>query len=180
MKKIGTVLALIVAFGCGGNEEEAKAAAEDLAAQLQAAADEAAEGAAEAAAEGAEAAAEANPAATGPANARNMGEGLQAMGAALGQAMQAAQAAEGGTPCEQAYNGAAAMMAALTKQLGEGNGQGMPDQEQFMNACNQLPENAQQCMIPAYAMQNQQECAALQNDPEVQRVRQLMRPSAGN
>ncbi len=181
MKKITTAsaLALIVALGCGGNEEEAESAANDLAASLQAAADNAATAAAnEAAAANTEAATNAAEAATG---ANQAGEGLAALGQALGAAVAAGEAgAEGGSNCEQAYSGAQAMMAALTKQLGEGSGQGMPDRDTFLEACNQLPENAQQCMVPAYAMANMETCRAMQNDPEVQRIRALMRPQAAN
>ena len=167
MKWTLCILALSIAVGCGGNEEaqaEAEAAAAELEAALNMAADEATEAAEAAETDQAAAAAEA-------------GMGLGELGAALGQALEASAMAEGGTPCEQAYNGAMAMVAALQKQMGEGQGN-MPDRSTFMDACNQLPEAAQQCMVPAYAMSHMQECQEIQQSPEVQRVRELMRGNA--
>lgn len=155
-----------MAFGCGGDEEQAQAEAEAAAAELEAALNMAADEATMAMDEAADEAA---------GEAANMG--LGDLGNALGQALEASAMAEGGTPCEQAYNGAMAMVQALQKQMGEGQGN-MPDRETFMGACNQLPEEAQQCMVPAYAMGHMQECQAIQQSPEVQRVRELMRGSA--
>lgn len=156
-------------IGCGGNEEEAQAEAEAAAAELTAALNMAADEA-NMAADEAEAAGQAGEAAAA-------GMGLGELGAALGQALEASAMAEGGTPCEQAYNGALAMVQALQKQMGQGEGN-MPDRDTFIEACNQLPENAQQCMVPAYAMQHMQECQEVQQSPEVQRVRELMRAGA--
>ena len=170
MKHTLWICALSIAIGCGGNEEEAQAEAEAAAAELEAALNMAADEATMAA-EAAEAAGEAGEAA-GAA-----GMGLGELGAALGQALEASAMAEGGTPCEQAYNGALAMVQALQKQMGQGEGN-MPDRDTFMNACNQLPEQAQQCMVPAYAMGHMQECQEVQQSPEVQRVRELMRGGA--
>lgn len=165
------VLSLFVGIGCGGNEEEAQAEAEAAVSELEAALNMAADEATMAAETAGEAGGEAGEAA-GAA-----GMGLGELGAALGQALEASAMAEGGTPCEQAYNGAMAMVQALQKQMGEGQGN-MPDRDTFMEACNQLPENAQQCMVPAYAMGHMQECQEVQRSPEVQRVRELMRGSA--
>lgn len=170
MKHTLWICALSICIGCGGDEEEAQAEAEAAAAELSAALNEATMAADEAAAAG-EAAGEVGEAA-GAA-----GMGLGELGAALGQALEASAMAEGGTPCEQAYNGALAMVQALQKQMGQGEGN-MPDRDQFMQACGQLPEDAQQCMVPAYAMGHMQECQEIQQRPEVQRVRELMRGNA--
>lgn len=164
-------LALSSAVACGGNEDEAQAEAEEAVNELAAALNMAAEEAtAEAAGEAAEAA---------EAGGETGMQGLAQLGEALGAALEASAMAEGGTPCEQAWNGVQAMMAAMQKQMG-GEGQGnMPSQDTFMEACNQLPEQAQQCMVPAYAMQHMQECQEAQNDPQVQRIREMMRGGGG-
>lgn len=174
------ILITILAMGCGGEEEasgEAAAAAEQIEAAaaaageaLEAAAGEAAEGA-EAAAEGTEAAAE-GAAEGAAAGAQNMQEGL----AALGQAMAAAQGAEGDSHCEQAYNGAMAMVAALQKQGGGAPNANIPSEESFLEGCNALPEQAQQCMTMSYAMANQETCSAVMQTPEVQAFRTQMQP----
>lgn len=171
------ILITILAMGCGGEEEAASGELENAAEQAEgaaAAAGEAAE-AAEAAAEGAEAAAAgAEAAAEGAAAAgpQNMQEGL----AALSQAMEAAQGAEGDSHCEQAYNGAMAMVAALQKQGGGAPNANIPPKEDFVEGCSALPEQAQQCMTMAYAMANQETCSAVMQTPEVQAFRAQMRP----
>lgn len=179
-------LALGSSLGCGSNEDEARReaqqAADELAAELSMAAEEIGDqAAAEAAAEATEAAAgEAEAAgAAGAAGASAM-QGLEQLGEALGAALQAGAQAQGGTPCEQSWNGAMAMLEALHKQLGAGNEANMPNREAFMEACNQLPEEAQQCMVPTYAMQHMEECQRVQNDPQVQRIREMMRAGAAN
>ena len=79
------------------------------------------------------------------------------------------QNAEGGEPCEQAYNGMTAMVAALQKNMPAGGMQpNVPTRDQYLTACRQLPEDAQQCSVPAYAMQNMESCQAIMQRPEVQ------------
>ena len=159
--------------GCGGNEEEAQAEAEEAAGELANALDEAMDEAAEETDEAADEAAEA-AAATGNEGAEAAQKGL----AALGEALQAAQNAEGSTPCEQSWNGMQAMIAAMTKNgAGEPEGE-MPSQEQFMEACGNLSEQAQQCMVPSYAMQHMQECNSEEIRNEMQSVREMMNPSS--
>ncbi|MFT5356177.1 MAG: hypothetical protein ACI9KE_003400 [Polyangiales bacterium] len=174
------ILITILAMGCGGEEEasgEAASAAEQIEA-ASAAASEAVEAAAVAAAENTAAAAEGTTAAAeGTAAAagegpQNMQEGL----AALGEAMAAAQGAEGDSHCEQAYNGAMAMVAALSKQGGGAPTANIPSEESFLTGCNALPEQAQQCMTMSYAMANQETCSAVMQSPEVQAFRNQMRP----
>ncbi|MFK8004299.1 MAG: hypothetical protein AB8H86_32335 [Polyangiales bacterium] len=167
------ILITILAMGCGGEEEAASGELENAAEQVEgaaAAAGEAVEAAAEAAAEG-EAAAEpaAEAAAEGP---QNMQEGL----AALGEAMAAAQGAEGDSHCEQAYNGAMAMVAALSQQGGNAPPANIPSEDSFLEGCNALPEQAQQCMTMSYAMANQEVCSTVMQSPEVQAFRAQMRP----
>lgn len=168
------ILITILAMGCGGEEEAASGEIANAAEQVEAAAaaaGEALEGAATATAEGSEAAAE-GTAAAGAEGAEGMQQGL----AALGEAMAAAQGAEGDSHCEQAYNGAMAMVAALSKQGGNAPTANIPSQEDFMSGCNELPEQAQQCMTMSFAMANQETCSAVMQSPEVQAFRAQMRP----
>lgn len=175
------ILITILAMGCGGEEEAASGELENAAEQVEGAAaatGEAVEEAAAATAEGAEAAAEGAEAAaegTGAAaaaGAENMQQGL----AALGEAMAAAQGAEGDSHCEQAYNGAMAMVAALSQQGGNPPPANIPSEESFLEGCNALPEQAQQCMTMSYAMANQETCSTVMQSPEVQAFRAQMRP----
>jgi len=164
--------ALLGAVACGEEEPaETEQAAEEAAAALEGALNMAADQAAEAADE---AAAETDMAA---GEAENAAEATAMGFAALGQALAAGtMQAEGGTPCEQAYNGMRAMVEALQKAAPGGMSSGMmPEQSEFMSACNQLPEEAQQCMVMSYAVQHQAECQEVMQSPEVQRVRQMMR-----
>lgn len=169
-------LALVGAVACGGNEAEAEQQAEALAAQLEGALNMAAEQmdqANEATAEAAGDVAEATtPGAPGA-------DGLQELGNALGAALAAGAEAEGGEPCEQAYNGAMAMIAALSKNMPSGMGApNMPPRDQYLAACRQLPADAQQCTVPAYAMSNQESCQTIMQRPDVQQkmaeLRQMM------
>ncbi len=174
------VLAVVSSIGCGSNEDDAheqqvEAAAEEVAAAADQVAQEAVAEAAGAAAEATNQAGEA----TAAANASAM-QGLAQLGEALGQALEAGAQAEGGTPCEQSYNGARAMMEALSKQLGSGNEANLPSREAYLEACGRLPEQAQQCMVPSYAMQHMQECREVGNDPQVQRLREMMRGGSAN
>jgi hypothetical protein len=76
------------------------------------------------------------------------------MAAALG----AAAGAQGGTPCEQAYNGIEAMVKAMEAKMGPGKSKPLPPKDKFVAACGELPETVQKCMSMNYAMANQQEC----------------------
>ena len=133
-----TMTALLLPLAaCGASEEEeaeAQAEAEALAESLGNALDEAAD---EAEAEAEEVADEA-------------------------EAEAPAAAAEGdGSTCEQAYAGIMQMVAAMKKQLGGGTGEVEEDEAkraEFMEKCNGLPPEVQQCLVMSYAMEHQQEC----------------------
>ena len=169
------ILITILAMGCGGEEEAASGELENAAEQVEGAA-AAAEAASAAVAEAAAAQAAAETTAQQAAAAPTAPEGMQEGLAALGQAMAAAQGAEGDTYCEQAYNGAMAMVAALSKQGGNPPSANIPSEASFLEGCNALPEQAQQCMTMSYAMANQQTCSAVMQSPEVQAFRNQMRP----
>lgn len=138
-----TMAALLLPLAaCGASEEEeaeAQAEAEALAESVGNALDEAAaeveeEVAEEQAGEAAEEAAE--------------------------EAVEASAEAEGNT-CEQAYAGIMQMVAAMKKQLGGGSGAVEEDAEkraEFMEKCNELPPEVQQCLVMSYAMEHQAEC----------------------
>jgi len=137
--RVLTMTALLLPLAaCGASEEEeaeAQAEAEALAESLGNALDEAANEAAE---EVEEAAEEVEEATDEPA------------------------AAEGdGSTCEQAYAGIMQMVAAMKKQLGGGTGEVEEDEAkraEFMEKCNGLPPEVQQCLVMSYAMEHQQEC----------------------
>ncbi len=79
--------------------------------------------------------------------------------AALDQALAAAIAASvGDSPCERSYNSMVAMRDSLVDSLGEEAAQDLPSRERFIQACEQLPQDAQRCMDIAYAMDNHEEC----------------------
>src|SRR5215510_3726513 len=79
----------------------------------------------------------------------------------LADAVKAAGAVEGGTPCEQAYNTMAAMVAQLQKNMpaGQANEAKLPEKAKFVDACGTLPKEVQQCLVMNYAMSHAQECA---------------------
>ncbi|MBX3247700.1 MAG: hypothetical protein KF901_11025 [Myxococcales bacterium] len=172
-------LALVGAVACGGgNEEEAQRQAEELAAQLEGALNMAAEQLEQANEATAEAAGDIAEATTPGAPGAG---GLEELGAALGAALEAAGNAEGGEPCEQAYNGAVAMIAALSKNMPGGmGGPNMPSRDTYLSACRQLPADAQQCSVPAYAMANQETCQTVMQRPDVQqKIAELQRIMQG-
>ncbi|GAB5542106.1 MAG: hypothetical protein RLO52_08770 [Sandaracinaceae bacterium] len=81
------------------------------------------------------------------------------------EAPAAEEAAEGeGTTCEQAFASVQALRAQLEEQMG-GNNQAPPlDRDAYLATCNQLSPEAQRCSIMSYAMEHQEECAAVQDE----------------
>ncbi len=148
--KIGTLI-LLLSVACGGEEAETEAT------NTETPAEETAEAPAEAPAE---------EAAEAPAEAPAAPEGLGELAAALNQAVEAAQNAEGGTPCEQGYSTIAGMMTQF--------GQTPPERDAFISGCNELPEPAQRCMSMNYAMEHQEECNGLRDDPAVVAFKESM------
>ena len=156
------VLLAAAAVGCEEKKEEKPAAPAPAAAPAAPAAPAAAAPAAPAGA----------PAAAGaPA-----GDPGKALAAALGAA---AAPPKGDTPCEQAYNGVMAMVEAMEKSMpNQPSKKGeLPTKEKFMAGCNALPKDMQQCMVMAYNMAHQKECADAQAkmDPATAaKVKELM------
>ncbi|MEM6956632.1 MAG: hypothetical protein AAF645_13140 [Myxococcota bacterium] len=173
------VVALLCA--CGGEEgeestQETPAAEPERAGPSAASAgereraenDEAAESPAAAAERLAAAASEAN----GAPGAQGAAEGLQA----LAEAMRAGSNPEGNTPCERAYNGMIAMVAALGKAQNDTAPSGAPPRDEFIPACEQLPETAQRCMTVDYGMAHQEECMRVMQSDELAGFTQRFRP----
>jgi hypothetical protein len=152
-------------MGCDKKVEEAAKPA--AAASAAASAATAVASAAASAAASVPASAEAAASAAGSAMAAAPGSGDPA--AALGEALKAAAAAGGGTPCEQAFNGIEAMVKAMEAKMGPGKSKPLPPKEKFLAACAELPANVQNCMSMSYAMAHQQECQEAQTklDPAV-------------
>ncbi len=99
------------------------------------------------------------------------GEGLAQAGQALGDAIRAGAAAEGDTPCEQAYAAATAMIEALQAQTGQTGEGTIPSRDAYVSACNELPPAAQQCQVLGYALEHAQECESWRSDPRVLALR---------
>jgi len=65
---------------------------------------------------------------------------------------------EDSPPCEQAYASVIALRDSMIERLGR-SASPPPDRTLYLQTCNALPEEAQRCMIIAYSMQHQEECA---------------------
>lgn len=150
---------LVAMLGACGGEETAEEAPAEPAPSAESAANEApaaeeanAEAAPEGAAEGAAAAA----------------QGLQGALGALGEALQAGTNTEAtGSNCEQAFDGMMAMVNAMRKSAGGGGEDNTPNRDEFISACGELPEAAQQCMVMSYGIAHQEECRTVMESPEV-------------
>ncbi len=102
--------------------------------------------------------------------------GLAEAGAALGEAIQAGAAVEGGTPCETAYESAIAMIEALQARTGQAGQGSPPDREAYLEGCNELPPAAQQCLVIGYALEHQEECQSWRDDPRMLALRERLAP----
>jgi hypothetical protein len=92
---------------------------------------------------------------------------------ALDNAVAAAVAAEGDSPCERSYNAMVAMRDSLVADLGDQAAQDLPERGRFIDACEELPEPAQRCMDVAHAMENQVECQQIMEAVPAERRRAL-------
>lgn len=105
------------------------------------------------------------PAAEAPAAEEEAAEEEAPAEEAEAPAAEEAAAPEGeGTTCEQAFASVQALRAQLEEQMG-GNNQAPPlDRDAYLATCNQLSPEAQRCSIMSYAMEHQEECAAVQDE----------------
>jgi len=88
--------------------------------------------------------------------------------ATLGEARTAAETYEtGSTICEAAHASLAAMMAAVAERYPDQVAQ-VPPKGAFVQACERLPEEAQECLLPRHVLSHQEDCRAIAErlDPE--------------
>lgn len=86
----------------------------------------------------------------------------------LGDARTAAETYESGsTICEAAHSSLAAMMAAVAERYPDQVAQ-VPPKGAFVQACERLPEEAQECLLPRHVLSHQDDCRAIAEglDPE--------------
>lgn len=86
----------------------------------------------------------------------------------LGEARTAAETYEtGSTICEAAHASLAAMMAAVAERYPDQVAQ-VPPKGAFVQACERLPEEAQECLLPRHVLAHQDDCRAIAEglDPE--------------
>lgn len=76
----------------------------------------------------------------------------------LGEARTAAETYEtGSTICEAAHASLAAMMAAVAERYPDQVAQ-VPPKGAFVQACERLPEEAQECLLPRHVLAHQEDC----------------------
>lgn len=79
----------------------------------------------------------------------------------LGEARTAAETYESGsTICEAAHASLAAMMAAVAERYPDQVAE-VPPKGAFVQACERLPEEAQECLLPRHVMAHQDDCRAI-------------------
>ena len=86
----------------------------------------------------------------------------------LGEARTAAETYESGsTICEAAHASLAAMMAAVAERYPDQVAD-VPPKGAFVQACERLPEEAQECLLPRHVMAHREDCQAITDrlDPD--------------
>lgn len=96
--------------------------------------------------------------------------GNKAIDYGLAPVLSAYQAAQGATPCETAYNACLALDLASRQRNAPTPWTTLPDRATFLQRCNALPSQDQQCLQPRYA--------AAHHDPCDARVRKLRQDDA--
>jgi len=152
---------LTLGAACGGEEEAVEEVAIEVEDEPQAEAAEESDEAVEAETEANE---EPEPAVPGDQAMEELAE-LQET---LGEARTAAETYESGsTICEAAHTSLAAMMAAVAERYPDQVAE-VPPKGAFVQACERLPEEAQECLLPRHVMAHQEDCRAITErlDPE--------------
>ena len=94
------------------------------------------------------------------------------------EALAAAHAAEvGAAVCDAAYESAAELVRVVRERFPE-EAHEMPPRELFVSMCEQLPREAQQCMVVRYAVEHEDECRRVQEalpEADRRRMEQLLR-----
>jgi len=86
---------------------------------------------------------------------------LEELQETLGEARTAAETYEtGSTICEAAHASLAAMMAAVAERYPD-QVAAVPPKGAFVQACERLPEEAQECLLPRHVMAHQEDCRAI-------------------
>ena len=96
---------------------------------------------------------------------------------ALAAATQASAQAGGDTNCERGYNNLVAMVRELRTRVGNSGQRNPPEHDAFVEACNELPPEVQECLVLSYALAHRADCEVRKNslDPTVRaRIRALM------
>jgi len=96
----------------------------------------------------------------------------------------ALEAPEGKTPCETAHNSFIALDTAALKAGQETPWDTLPKREQFLDLCQRLPLEMQNCSMPRYMVANRPKCervlAEMEVDPWGKQVFQLLRRAPPN
>jgi len=111
-----------------------------------------------------------DPNAAGLAEVRETGEAIEA-------ALNAAAEAGGDTTCERGYNNLVAMVRELRTRVGTSGQRNPPERGPFLEACNDLPPEVQECLVLSYALAHREECEVRKSslEPAVRlRIRALM------
>lgn len=114
--------------------------------------------------------AEVDPNAAGLAEVRATGEAIEA-------ALNAAAEQGGSNTCERGYNSLVAMVRELRARTGATDQRNPPPHDAFVEACNDLPPEVQECLVLSYALAHRSECEVRKNslDPSVRaHIRALM------
>ncbi|NLY92561.1 MAG: hypothetical protein GXY23_00910 [Myxococcales bacterium] len=84
---------------------------------------------------------------------------------AITQAVKDSKEAEtGDTVCERAYSAQISLSNNLMKTLGQDQAPIDVDREKFLEVCNGLPPEAQECLRPSHALDNREECRRIKQE----------------
>lgn len=96
----------------------------------------------------------------------------------VGEALEAAHAAEvGASTCDAAYESTAELVRVVRERFPE-DAREMPPRELFVDACQRLPDEAQQCLLARHAVEHQDECNRIQETvprADRERIERLLR-----
>ncbi|MEZ4286553.1 MAG: hypothetical protein R3A47_00015 [Polyangiales bacterium] len=82
---------------------------------------------------------------------------------AMQEAMEAAKAVTGKNDCDSAFEGMKVMVAKMSETIPEAN-RPLPEKDDFLKVCGEMPKAVQKCMVIKYAMENQDECRKQQTE----------------
>jgi hypothetical protein len=89
----------------------------------------------------------------------------EAVKEAAARAIEASKEFEvGDTSCERAYGGLTGFAKSLTKEFGTKKAPRKVDHDGFIELCESLPPEAQQCLIPSYVLEHADQCREVRNE----------------